>query len=140
MLRRRSSAAFQERGRRDIRASRERDTASRPEHIFYHTARVGLLCVSALPDPRRGSALQISSVISSVDCATGGHTHGSAFQALACATPTLLPSHHHHHIVRCSSCCLPWRYVYVFVHRHIFGNLISSSSGWPNSLPHNHSV
>ena len=38
-----------------------------------------------------------------------------ASPALACATPTLLSNHHHHHVNRCSSCCLPWRYVYVFV-------------------------
>ena len=53
---------------------------------------------------------------SSFDCATGGHTHMVlASPALACATPTLLSNHHHHHVNRCSSCCLPWRYVYVFV-------------------------
>ena len=38
-----------------------------------------------------------------------------ASPALACSTPTLLSTHHHHHVNRCSSCCLLWRYVYVFV-------------------------
>ena len=137
MLRRRSSAAFQERGRR---ISGQAVIQPAAPSIFVSHRMGWSPCVSALPDPRRGSALQVSSLHSSVDCATGGHAHGSAFQALACATPTLLSSHHHHHIHRCSSCCLPWRYVYVSVDRHIFGILISSSSVWPNSLPHNHSV